>query len=144
MREILFRGKNVDNGEWIYGDYAAPFAFYPANIFKQDGNFEGIAVVPETVGQFTGKTDMNGRMIFEGDIVKNNWCFIHSPSVIKFGEYAQPFHDDIHTKHIGFYVEHTCENKDLYRKDLGYYADKCEVIGNIHDNPELIGGEENA
>lgn len=132
MREILFRGKQRDNGEWFYGDLI--HLNHCVSIRSKDC---ARSVVPETVGQYTGLTDKNGRKIFEGDIVKNKWCFIHS---IRFGEYFQPFNDDIHTKHIGFYVEHTGEDKDLYRKDLGYYADKYEVIGNIHDNPELIGG----
>ena len=122
MREILFRGKNVDNGEWIYGDYAAPFAFYPANIFKQDGNFEGIAVVPETVGQFTGLTDKNGRKIFEGDILKANNGHI---GYVAFSE-------------GGFVKACRC-----HFNFTNLYGDNQEVIGNIHDNPELIGGEEN-
>lgn len=123
MREILFRGKNVDNGEWIYGDYAAPFAFYPANIFKQDGNFEGVAVVPETVGQFTGLTDKNGRKIFEGDILKA---------------------DNGHIGYVAFSEGGFVKACRCHFNFTNLYGDNQEVIGNIHDNPELIGGEENA
>lgn len=128
MREILFRGKTVDNGEWIYGDYSAPFAFYPANIFKQDGEFEGVAVVPETVGQYTGLTDKNGMRIFEGDLIRSTetgetaivqWFSEHSAFMIWCKTSNQ----------VGFLYE--CEKSII------------EVIGNIHDNPELIGGEEN-
>lgn len=128
MREILFRGKTVDNGEWIYGDYSAPFAFYPANIFKQDGEYEGVAVVPETVGQYTGLTDKNGMRIFEGDLIRSTetgetaivqWFSEHSAFMIWCKTSNQ----------VGFLYE--CEKSII------------EVIGNIHDNPELIGGEKN-
>lgn len=122
MREILFRGKSVDNGEWIYGDYAAPFAFYPANIFEQDGEFEGIAVEPETVGQFTGLTDKNGKRIFEGDIVftkttscKFVGCILYSTEYVRF----------------------VCvtKSKTSYPMDSKF---EYEIIGNIHDNKEIL------
>jgi uncharacterized phage protein (TIGR01671 family) len=80
MREILFRGKRLDNGEWIYGYYAK--LPHPITAFLKDyivevkfdesdvvGNIEYILVDPETVGQFTGVFDNNGNKIFEGDIV---------------------------------------------------------------------------
>ena len=145
MREILFRGKRADNGEWVEGDllqtrYHSGHIEY--QIMPQTLTAGVYRVLPETVGQYTGLTDKNGKRIFEGDIVKNNWCFIYSPSVVRFGEYFQQFNDDIHTKHIGFYIEHSGKHMNTCMHDLGYFANKCEVIGNIRDNPELLGKED--
>lgn len=142
MREILFRGKNVDNGEWIYGDYAAPFAFYPANIFKQDGNFEGVAVVPETVGQFTGLLDKKGKKIFEGDIV-------HAVYQVGYVGCKNVDYGIGVVKYCGSYYGGASYEIDIIgdsgsRVFTASLENGVEVIGNIHDNPELIGGEENA
>ena len=145
MREILFRAKlKSDNGihkkgEWVYGHYcelidgkkAIPYIY---------GNGE---VNKNTIGQYTGLTDKNGKKVFEGDIVKNDWCFLRGYSVIKFGQYKPlDMSNDYQQGHLGFYLEHIHKvDKNTARKDIMYFANKCEVIGNIHDNPELLESE---
>ena len=124
MREILFRGKQRNNGEWFYGDLI--HLNHCVSIRSKDC---ARSVVPETVGQYTGLTDKNGMRIFEGDLIRStetgetaivHWFSEHSAFMIWCKTSNQ----------VGFLYE--CEKSII------------EVIGNIHDNPELIGGEENA
>lgn len=149
MREILFRGKRLDNGEWVTG---APFiaadcckmicavAVHPD--FVDEGNVyfsEGFPVVPETVGQFTGLTDKNGNRAFEHDVIKHH--FGDEIGVIRYGEYRNPFGDDNFGGHVGFYVDWVSgEAPGALRKDLGYWMRIVVILGNIHDHPELLGG----
>ena len=135
MREILFRGKTVCDGDWIYGG----ITWNPSKkkVFIHTEWDEG-KVIPETVGQYTGLQDKNGTKIFEGDILK----IIDGKEIIiasvKFGDYNQP--DKILKTHIGFYFD--IANLVSYRKDIGYWFGKTfseiEVIGNVHDNLELL------
>ena len=133
MREILFRGKKKSNGEWIYGDLSICDDCDPTIYDTQTGNRHfrvGSYVLRETVGQYTGLTDMNGKKIFEGDIVK-----------AQDDVFGSPFCDGI----IGKIVYDECaffiEPKNPM--DSQWLYDECavyEVIGNIHDNPELLKG----
>ena len=149
MREILFRGKRVDNGEWISGsilsfdDGGKVILPSTAKVFKEHGTTticcnECYDVYPETVGQYTGLTDKNGVKIFEGDIVKEYKSKDKVKGVVKFGKYQSGINK--YADDLGFYVEWTTEI--FLIRGLGYWCRKnmLEVIGNIHDNPELLEG----
>lgn len=167
MREILFRGKDTEENKWFYGSYYVTndttycikedYDRHPENtkhyILFDEMTDWGLPnrkyradVIPETVGQFTGLTDKNGKKIFEGDIVKNSWCYVSGYGVVDFGAYKTlDMTQDFSQGHVGFYINHIDEfDKKVVRKDLMYFANKCEIIGNIHDNPELLkGGADN-
>ena len=125
-REILFRGKRVDDSRWIEGSFTID-CNGECEILHQlktpHGGFQFLKVIPETVGQFTGMTDKNGTKIFEGDIVKEQY---KSHEII----YNVYWDED----YFAFRVK---------SKDYSYYLDELvqsnsEVIGNIHDNKELL------
>lgn len=124
MREILFRGKRTDNGEWIYGNYCYAEMIaksgYEDLIIEQPADGETRRVIPETVGQYTGLTDKNGKKIFEGDICKHRSNYSGN-TVISVVTYTD-----------GHFLALVCENSGFE------LSEKLEVIGNIHDNPELL------
>ena len=130
MREILFRGKRVDNGEWVEGNLFIPdYPDKPTEICIGT-NVVRITyeVIPETVGQYTGLTDKNGVKIFEGDIVTGYFNHEKIVGYIFYGGNAQFFIQRDGIYGIGL------DNSDCW----------LEVIANIHDNPELLeGGEGN-
>lgn len=141
-REILFRGKTYD-GKWEQGDLR--HGGYVHNdsetyIMRADYALHNIPVDPKTVGQYTGLTDKNGVKIFEGDIVSNEWCLISGNSVVKFGEYRGSYMSKEYQQgHYGFHLEHLDPSEEaITRKDMMYFANRCEVIGNIHDNSEFL------
>ena len=140
MREILFRGRDIA-GNWHYG---VPLIFTKDYVCITAPHTYNKAVQPETVGQYTGLTDKYGKKIFEGDIVENDWCFMCGNSVIKFGQYKPlDMGNEYQQGHLGFYLEHIHKaDKRSVRKDIVYFANNCEIIGNIHDNPELLKGGE--
>ena len=145
MREILFRGKRKDNDNpWIYGHlhkmdgYGTGYTEYGIQV--QDTSTSrpwSVLVIPETVGQYTGLTDKNGKKIFEGDIVRAD-DFIFS---IQYGKCGGTQNADNYG-YMGFYLEAVSEGTKLcakygLRDDICYFTD-ISVIGNIHDNPELL------
>lgn len=134
MREILFRGKRTDNGEWVYGFYCPVcFGFFPCSpaiICKElmdSGCWKPEEVIPETVGQYTGLNDKNGKKIFEGDTVSISGELKRTYTCV-WEEYNFEYEFDNKTMSFGL----ACVD-----------SDDIEVIGNIHDNPELIGGKKN-
>jgi uncharacterized phage protein (TIGR01671 family) len=135
MREILFRGKRVDNGEWAYGDLLT--CDDEMEIYSESHGENGGWVIPETVGEFTGLTDKKDKKIFEGDILRYVPKY-GAPiiGIVVFGDYRYPA--DKIAFHRGFNIKWTSEPSP--RPELGYWAIKqlVEVIGNIYDNPELI------
>lgn len=143
MREVIFRGK-TEKGEWVQGCLlydSEQNEGYIAESFEDRAAYIR-EIIPETIGQYTGLTDKNGNKIFEGDIVKNDWCFTCGYSVIKFGRYKPlDMSGEYQQGHLGFYLEHIHKaDKRSVRKDILYFANNCEIIGNIHDNPELLEG----
>ncbi len=123
MREILFRGKRCDNGEWAYS--RCPDGTLHSGVVKYD-------FIPETVGQFTGVCGKNG-MIFEGDILK--FSYTGKNKGVEGTE-------SVVFKNGKFGVEWGW-HRELVALD-GFANTMIEVIGNIHDNPELLGGADNA
>jgi uncharacterized phage protein (TIGR01671 family) len=126
MREILFRGKRIDNGEWVEGHYVKGSTRHC--ITKSLANYPHYDVIPETVGQYTGLTDKNGNKIFEGDILRTfDRPFDNEIVVVSWLEYS---------KNLGLKVYSAdYEGIALLR---GYDLEKSEIIGNIFDNKELI------
>lgn len=133
MREILFRGKRIDNGEWVYGDLVqkAEYGFCWRGIMSQNIG-ETQTVIPETVGQYTGLT-ANGTKIFEGDIVKSPFSgkklYTFSIQFFEGGFYAFP--------------EENPDTQRLWKYRISGENKKMRIIGNIHDNPELLRGVNN-
>ena len=129
MREILFRGKRKDNEEWVKGHLGIEVG---NQLVIEYCDFDDILdeycvkerfIIPETVGQYTGLCDKNGTRIFEGDIIRDEdgdimvvkWQSDGAVFVLEPKPYAS----------IYFY---------------GTLSSRIEVIGNIHDNPELLKG----
>lgn len=144
MREILFKAKRIDNGEWVEGYYAEcnGKTFIGIDISIYGDIFEVFCtpvirwfeVDPETLCQFTGLYDKNDKRIWENDIVNTD---SNVRAQVKFGLYYNSF--SIWKRNQGFYMDFM--NKECYRPDLGYWAKKTVVIGNIFDNPELLQEE---
>lgn len=121
MREILFRGKCLRNDEqWVYG-------YYNGAINNEDGYFD---VDLNTIGEYIGLCDKNGNKIFEGDVVEEKHTFSNGSTTVK--------------THIVEWRNESCgfEPFSDSKYDWDCYAvdpDFVEVIGNIYDNPELMG-----
>lgn len=136
IREILFRGK-LKNGKWAEGNLAVTKT--GTFVITPDETLCGYygAVQPDTIGQYTGLTDKAGIKAFEHDCIHG--LGKAEIGVIRYGKYRNTFNSSPQESNIGFYVEWVSgECKDIYRKDLGYWLNFTEIIGNIHDNPELL------
>ena len=156
MREILFRGKRVDNGEWVNGYFIkANHHWHEHGVHEdwiavdtiQNGGWCNVrgkyAVAPETIGQYTGLTDKNGNKIFEGDIVK----FGQNLYQITFecGSFALLDKQGFIIAKIGGMNDRCYSLMNLYLECCweDNWAYDIEVIGNIHDNPELLKESDN-
>ena len=119
VREIIFRGKRVDNGEWYYGYLLQPNII--SNVVSGQLAYADLFVDENTVGQYTGLKDKNGKKIFDGDIVKD----------IAGGVYKVVYD----TEYMRFAFE-----QDSIKWGLEGFViiTDFEVIGNIYDNPELL------
>lgn len=151
MREILYRAKVKDkneligkgfpideNGnlksEWVFG---VPIPHYPDLFLAWNeacNEYEEVTIIPETVGQYTGLTDKNGTKIFEGDIVKGKSEYfgngsLNQKAVVLYdrGQFLLSF---------GETLEECKQLNDF--EVVGVWSGDVEVIGNIHDNPELL------
>ena len=129
MREILFRGKRKDiPGGWVYGWYQPPVKWGNHNFgtsisyFCDEGWLDDVEVIPETIGQFTGLTDKNGKKIFEGDVVRCVRTHCDGKEVVG---------------HIIFRDCCFCVKKGIDSPAMDL-CDDFEVIGNTYDNPELL------
>lgn len=156
MREILFRGKRLDNGEWIQGGSLTTFKSQNGKLATScyisgsnttcvcvhnatTDNIIGLEdcllakVDPDTVGQYTGLTDENGEKIFEGDIVDVAYN-IHYTGVAKdrIGYFKVVFND-------GCFMKEKL-SRNPYDRGLFHFipSDECTVVGNIYDNPLLL------
>lgn len=166
MREILFRAKETFNGEWVEGYYEFGYdaetekpAHYMWVVNHSEKYGEIFMVIPETVGQYTGLTDKNGKKIFEGDILKvkhgilgieeekpkmpRNAYGLHykENEIGMFGRwfyyrnYAVEY--KVHGNSKGKYIVRNGSDQCDFTHSLFYNHD-AEIIGNIHDNPELL------
>lgn len=132
MRKIMFRGKN-SIGDWWYGNLIT-------REYIKDGQTKHLyeisdittsnfctGIIPETVGQFTGLTDKNGKEVFEGDICNCNYGYTSDKIGVVYYEDGCFYVDDKHPSG-------NMPLKTLVKNE----GNRIEVIGNIHDNPELL------
>ena len=137
MREILFKAKRIDNGEWVEGYYLRDQYHRGGKdiiFYRKDSDWFTVytdIIDPETLCQFTGLCDRYGNKIWENDILKT-WDDQYVQ--VKFGLYSTGFASDDCNQ--GFYVEFP--ESSIYRHELGYWCKKTYTRGNIFDNPELL------
>ncbi len=156
MREIICRGKRVDNGEWVEGYYC--FIGHPGKekhyiIPEYSSDFYGIEINPKTVGQYIGLTDKNDKKIFERDIVKQTF----ETTIKEKGEddtyiYGYDIGEAILIPSKGACIKNpyqhrevNCEVTKEYEKSKmckNLISYRCEILGNIYDNPLLLEEKE--
>ena len=125
-RQIKFRGKNIHTGEWLYGDYhregKTHYITKPEQYLREYAPIEFI-VDGKTIGQFTGLLDKNGKEIYEGDVILQQGYSGKKPMLVRFehGAFIVGWHGGSSTQTRPMLIQK-----------------RCEVLGNIYDNPELI------
>lgn len=138
MREILFRGKRMYDGEWVYGfynhrDYA--FIAEPDKLIRRHyilplNAQDAFVVLPETVGQYTGLKDRNGKRIFEGDIADHH---VQADILVSRGVIFWDARNARWAQRL----------KTMEPALVFFNPEAWEIIGNIHDNPELLEVQKN-
>lgn len=137
MRLIRFRGKDIENGEWVYGFLTEGRRYNAITddiesvpiIENLGSDNPAVEIAPNSLGQFTGLTDINGREIFEDDIVKVRVTDDRFKKNPRFRNGVVAF-----CKYDGGWTTGGFDDR--------FYPRRMEVIGNIHDNPELLEGGE--
>lgn len=131
-RVIKFRGKRLDNGEWCYGYYTYCNNTHTIQWVNEDGAPWWADVDPATVGQYTELSDSNGKEIYEGDIitVKGNY-----PRVVLWDKVSWALMPCEYFYDKYFWVMNLQHPGNDWWEE---FADEMEVVGNIHDNPELL------
>ena len=130
----LFRGKRIDNGEWIYGNYCYAELIdksgYEDLIIEQPADGETRRIISETVGQYTGLKDKNGKRIFEGDIIKD-----HSFTI---DDFSKVVYDTENAQFSLADCDEICDTMEEWER----YREDYEIVGNVYDNPELVESED--
>ena len=139
QREIKYHGKRVDNSEWVFGYFVKAWdnSYYIITEFGSDVTccsdcganvITTYEVTPETVGQYTGLKDKNGKEIYEDDIIE--YC---GSQLLESYKALIKYKDD---RFVAVWID----DSKLFRKDIFFWATerKIQIIGNIHENPELL------
>jgi len=142
MREIKFRGKRLDNGEWAYGLLTMMWGQY--HIINRIDENTAYSINPSTVGQYTGFELYNDPYLLRGEDGKRQ---MFEGDIVRFSEfdYSGIDHERVGVVYwcgSGFYIDCTENYGDeaIYDLAWAYEQDECmEIVGNVHDNPELVG-----
>ena len=134
-REILFKAKIKDNGKWVEGYYLEQYDTFGKKEYfifhsNKDGGWRKVEIDHDTLCQYTGLTDKNGRKIWENDIVKRTDLHVVSEPSVGFIEY------DLENTSFLIHWMDKVEYSPTY-----HWKDRLEVIGNIFDNSDLLGVE---
>lgn len=151
MREFIFRGKRIGNDSWVYGGIIKTYHpnFSDPDCYAICAYGKDIFVEQDTIGQYTGLKDKNGKKIFEGDIVRDMQVYYSHLEYVKHGietkEHAEKLRENGRVRVVEFCTENiaSCGCCYPYFIGTGFKADGvnlkcCEVIGNIFENPELL------